>query len=112
MLARRGGGERYAGMAGDGAGSAYLSAQFGYIRDRLKENLCYPAIARQRGWSGMVMVAFTIHPDGLVDNLEIKQSCGFALLDKSALKTVRNACPFPKPPMEARIIIPVHYQLN
>jgi TonB family protein len=50
--------------------------------------------------------------DGLVDNVEIKKSCGIPLLDKSALATVRNASPLPKPPMAIRISIPILYQLN
>ena len=95
-----------------GGRSAYLSAHFSFIRGRLIEHLCYPAIARKRGWSGEVMVAFTIYPDGHVEDIEIKKSCGISLLDKSALKTVHNACPFPNPPIAARIVIPIVYQLN
>jgi protein TonB len=58
------------------------------------------------------MVAFTIYPDGRADNIAIQKSCGISLLDKSAMKTVHNACPFPLPPMAARIVIPIVYQLN
>ena len=58
------------------------------------------------------MVSFTIYPDGRADNIEIQKSCGISLLDKSALKTVYNACPFPNPPMAARIVIPIVYQLH
>ena len=98
-------------LRGDGA-SAYLKSHFNFIRGHLREHLCYPSIARKRGWSGEVMVAFTIYPDGRADNIEIQKSCGISLLDKSALKTVHNACPFPLPPMAARIVIPIVYQLN
>lgn len=96
---------------GDG-GNAYLKAHFNFIRGHLLEHLCYPKIARKRGWAGKVMVSFTIHPDGRADDIEVQKSCGISLLDKSALKTVQNACPFPKPPMAARIVIPILYQLN
>lgn len=98
-------------LRGNG-GSAYLKSHFNFIRGHLREHLCYPSIARKRGWSGEVMVAFTIYPDGRADNIEIQKSCGISLLDKSALKTVHNACPFPLPPMAARIVIPIVYQLN
>lgn len=98
-------------LRGDG-GSAYLKSNLNFIRGRLREHLCYPSIARKRGWSGEVLVSFTIYPDGSVDNIEIHKSCGISLLDKSALKTVQNACPFPNLPMAARIVIPIVYQLN
>lgn len=105
-------GETYPGNTANKGGHLYLNAHLGSIRLRLRQSLCYPSIARQSGWSGKVLIAFTIHTDGLVDQIEIKQSCGIPLLDKSALATVRNACPFPKPPMAVKIIIPILYQLN
>ena len=98
-------------LRGDG-GSAYLKAHFSFIQGHLREHLCYPNLARKRGWSGKVLVSFTIHPDGRADNIAIQKSCGISLLDKSAMKTVHNACPFPFPPMAARIVIPIVYQLN
>jgi len=98
-------------LRGNG-GSAYIKSHFNFIRGHLREHLCYPSIARKRGWSGEVMVAFTIYPDGRADDIEVQKSCGISLLDKSALKTVYNACPFPNPPMAARIVIPIVYQLN
>ncbi len=98
-------------LRGDG-GTAYLGTHFNFIRGHLREHLCYPSIARKRGWSGEVMVSFTIYPDGRADDIAIRKSCGISLLDKSALKTVYNASPFPNPPMAARIVIPIVYQLN
>ena len=109
-LADRGAGNGES-LRGDG-GSAYLKSHFNFIRGHLREHLCYPSIARKRGWSGEVMVAFTIYPDGRADDVAIQKSCGISLLDKSAMKTVHNACPFPLPPMAARIVIPIVYQLN
>lgn len=97
--------------SGDG-GSTYLKSHFNFIRGRLRAHLCYPSIARERGWRGKVMVSFTIYPDGRAENIEVQKSCGISLLDKSALKTVHNASPFPSPPMAARIVVPIVYQLN
>lgn len=107
-----GAGYSYPGNPADSGGDAYFDAHFGFIRRRLRETLCYPSIARQRGWSGKVLVAFTVQPDGLADKIEIKKSCGISLLDKSAMATVRKAFPFPKPPRAVRIVIPILYQLN
>ena len=92
--------------------NAYLDAQFSHIRNRLSEHLCYPIIARKRGWFGKVVVSFIINMDGNADKIEIHESCGISLLDQSVIKTVRNACPFPIPPMTAQIIIPILYNLN
>lgn len=105
-------GETNPGIADSKGENVYLATHFDAIRRRLAESLCYPNIARQRGWSGKVLVAFTVHPNGLVDHIEIKKSCGISLLDKSALATVRNLSPFPKPPMAIRISLPILYQLN
>ncbi len=107
-----GAGETEAENTVNKGGDSYLNAHLGFIRRRLRQSLRYPGIARQSGWSGNVLIAFTIHTDGLAHQIEIKKSCGIPLLDKSALATVRHACPFPKPPMAVRIIIPILYHLN
>lgn len=110
-----------AAPSGDGTGngenrtgdaSGYLASHLATIRQRLAERLCYPGVARQRGWCGKVIVAFTVTPDGRADNIQVQQSSGISLLDKSALKTVQQACPFPCPPMASRIVVPIIYQLN
>lgn len=103
------------GQVGDNpenVGQAYVNRHFTYLRELIRKHLCYPKIARKMGWDGKVLVAFTILKNGHVDDLEIRESCGIKLLDQSALKTVRMACPFPKPPTTAKIIIPIAYNLN
>jgi protein TonB len=40
------------------------------------------------------------------------QSSGFKILDDKAIETIRQAAPFPRPPVEARLMIPVVYHLN
>jgi periplasmic protein TonB len=105
-------GDTHSGKTANNGENAYLSIHFGFIRRRLRQSLCYPRTARQREWAGKVLIAFTIQPNGKADRIEIRKSCGIPLLDKSALFTVRNAGPFPKPPTAVRIIIPILYQLN
>lgn len=105
-------GETYSGKTENNGENAYLNIHFGFIRRRLRQSLCYPRAARQREWAGKVLIAFTIQPNGKAERIEIRKSCGIPLLDKSALSTVRNAGPFPKPPTAVRIIIPILYQLN
>lgn len=68
-----------------------------HIRGKLQTNLAryfsYPAIARQRGWQGHVRVGFRIQPDGKLTNIYIARSSGYRLLDKSALKALRQVEP-------------------
>lgn len=96
----------------ENVGRNYVNIHFSYLRERIQKHLRYPTIARKRGWSGKVLVGFTILENGHVDDLEIKKSCGIKLLDHSAMETVRMACPFPKPPALARIVIPIMYKLD
>lgn len=59
---------------------------------RYRENAhpVYPAIARSRGYEGMVLLAAEVAADGRVENLTIKKSSGYASLDRSALEAVKR----------------------
>ncbi len=50
----------------------------------------YPALARRRGWQGVVILAVTVLADGSPGQLAIHTSCGHDLLDKTALQTVKR----------------------
>ena len=50
----------------------------------------YPAVARLRGYEGIVMLAVEIFIDGTVGNSKIKSSSGYAVLDRTALETVKT----------------------
>lgn len=91
----------------ENVGRNYVNIHFGYPRERIQKHLSYPTTARKMGWSGKVWVGFTILKNGHVDDLEIKKNCGIKLLDNSAMETVRKACPFPEPPVLAKIVIPI-----
>jgi protein TonB len=90
----------------------YLKNHFGYIRDLINGNLRYPYRARRMGWSGALKVEFTVHEDGTVDRIRVIKSSGVNMLDYNAMETVRRSSPFPKPPVSARLIIPVEYVLE
>lgn len=90
----------------------YLKKHFGYIRDLINGNLKYPYRARRMGWSGALKVEFTVHEDGSVDRIRVIKSSGVNMLDYNAMETVRRSSPFPKPPVSARLIIPVEYVLE
>lgn len=101
-----------AGDADAAMKAGYLSSQFVPIRDKILRNLNYPAIARRMGWSGKVMVAFTVCADGSVEKLSVVESSGYPVLDKYALETIRKSCPLPKPPVKTALIMPVVYRLE
>ncbi len=90
----------------------YLRQHFSYIRDCIMAKLGYPDMARRMGWSGQVRVGFVIQEDGCVRNVRVISSSGFELLDRNAVETVRKASPFPRPPAETDIVMPIAYQLN
>jgi protein TonB len=97
----------------NGAGKAkYLKANFAYIKEMINRHIVYPKIARQMGWQGKVKISFIIASDGHAKGITIAQSSGFGALDISAVEAVEKSSPFPRPPAEAQIIIPIFYQLN
>ena len=101
---------------GDGgqelARTKYLSEHFAYIRNKILRNVSYPDPARRKGWQGKVLLSFVITSDGSVRALKVIKSSGFIILDKSAIDTVRDTAPFPKPPGEAQFVIPITYNLE
>ncbi len=103
--------------AGNGAGNSsdqlrkrYLAEQFEYIKNLIEKNIKYPARALRMGWSGKVVVSFTILENGRVSNMKIINSSGHDLLDENILETIKTVEPFPKPPVSASLKIPFNYR--
>ncbi|WP_265822597.1 energy transducer TonB [Geovibrio ferrireducens] len=90
----------------------YKTEHFRYILASIRSNLKYPVIARKNGWEGRVDVSFIIKKSGHIENLTVSSSCGFKALDESALAAVRAAVPYPPPPVEANIIVPLVFGLK
>lgn len=90
----------------------YLKEHFAYIRNIVQQKLSYPKIARRMGWEGKVLISFIVCPDGHAKGITIRESSGIEMLDKNAVLAVQQASPFPKPPIEAQLIIPINYSLN
>ena len=117
-----GGGELGRGAAGaargEGAGNSgeavrgYLSEHFAYIREIIQKNITYPPRARRMGWQGNVIVSFIIRPNGTVADIKIAESSGFEVLDTNVVKTIKCVAPFPKPPVEAEVRMPITYRLG
>ncbi|MDO9288127.1 MAG: energy transducer TonB [Thermodesulfovibrionales bacterium] len=90
----------------------YLKENFSYVREVIQKKISYPRVARQMGWEGKVVVSFIICADGHAKDIKIKEGSGIALLDRNAIETVKKASPFPRPPVEAQLLIPIKYSLN
>lgn len=96
----------------ESARTKYLKEHFSYIRDKVLRNINYPDSARRMGWQGKVLLSFIIAADGSVREFKIIQGSGFPILDKNAVETVKDTAPFPKPPVEAQIVIPIVFRLD
>ncbi len=100
------------GVSGEAMKQSYLKEHFAYIRRLVQQKLSYPKMARKRGWEGKVIVSFVVCIDGHARDITIRESSGIEVLDKNATVAVRDASPFPRPPIEAQMIIPISYTLN
>jgi protein TonB len=76
----------------------------------------YPALARRRGWQGVVILAVTVLADGSPGQLAIHTSSGHDLLDKTALQTVKrwHFLPGTKNNIAApmKVLVPVRFVLQ
>ena len=76
----------------------------------------YPSLARKRGWEGTVILEVDIRNDGMVKDIQVKQSSSYEMLDKEAQKTVRKwhfqpgsrAGKF----VDMKVLVPVHFMLQ
>lgn len=65
------------------------------LRERIEELKRYPPMARMNNWQGKVVLKFVVTADGTVENLQVVQSSGHAVLDEAAMETIRRASPLP-----------------
>lgn len=65
------------------------------IKAQILKHQNYPLIAKKRKQEGKTQVEFQLDPSGRLQNLKIKRSSGFTVLDQSALQAVQKAQPFP-----------------
>jgi len=112
VLAKTGGNENADPSRDLDGKTRYLKENFSYIRDAIKKRINYPKIAQQMGWEGKVVVSFIVCADGYAKDIKIKEGSGVEMLDRNAIETVKKASPFPKPPIEAQLLIPIKYNLN
>lgn len=81
----------------------------------ITRQLNYPAIARHKGWQGVVKLQLLIESDGHISDLQIEKTSGYALLDKAALSSLQLAhVPDAAQWLDGKavsIVVPVEYRL-
>jgi periplasmic protein TonB len=90
----------------------YLKENFSYIRDLIQKKAAYPKLAKQMGLEGKVIVSFIVNSNGHAKDIKLMNSSGIEILDRSSIEAVKDASPFPKPPVEAQLIIPISYKFR
>ncbi len=83
----RSGGPGKSGSPGEGKGEGVSIAVPKY---RENSQPGYPESSRSRGHQGLVLLSAEVHSDGHVGEVRIRKSCGYSLLDRSALDAVRH----------------------
>ncbi|PRX33690.1 protein TonB [Meinhardsimonia xiamenensis] len=86
-----------AGAARGEVGNAAVSNYPGQVFGRLAR-MGKPRVRAQ----GAAIVAFTVGTDGRLTGIALARSSGSAELDRAAIRLVRAAAPFPRPPLGAR----------
>jgi protein TonB len=90
----------------------YVRRNFDYISRRVRSKLVYPAQARRTGLDGIVEVLFTLNTDGSVSGVSVIKSAGAEILDAAAIAAIKSAAPFRAPPVSAKLLIPVVFNLR
>ena len=62
----------------------------GELRTRLSHYLTYPPLARSHGWEGTVLLGLRVEADGQLDKIRLERSSGYAVLDNSALNSLKR----------------------
>ena len=88
-------------------------AHLARIRTMIENALCYPAIAKKLRLEGVVLVSFSLRPDGYVQNIQIVSSSGSSVLDKKAVQTVASLDgEYPHLEKKVDLSLPISFSLN
>ena len=78
------------------------------IEKSAKKN--YPFLAQKRQIEGKVLLRFSINESGNIQSSEILERSGYAILDASALKALKDAAPFPY--LQQEIEVPIEFTVS
>lgn len=73
-----------------------LASLLALLHRAISERKRYPSMARRQSRQGTTTVAFALHPDGGIDQVDVIRSSGFGQLDRAALLAVQEVAPFSK----------------
>ena len=84
------------------------------VLKRIEKHKYYPYIARLNEEEGKVKVSLTIDKTGQLKEVRVLESSGYIHLDRAAIKAVKKASPFPKPPSgrETTISVIINFRLK
>lgn len=103
------------GQAGESIGAPsdqnVLQSYLAGVSRSIQSSLEYPQEAQDNGWIGEPMVSFMILEDGRIEpgSLKLAKSCGYPLLDQSALTAVQKRAPFSPPPRKITVTIAIAF---
>jgi protein TonB len=92
------------------SGNTGLPGGIDLIRASIEKAKKYPALARERGQTGVVVIQFSIDKKGRPENIRVVKSSGFNLLDAEAGNTIIRAAPFPA--VKGSIDVPIVFVLD
>jgi len=85
------------------------------IMELITRKLTYPAIARRKGWQGIVKLELHIEADGSISNLQLDETSGYSVLDQAAIQCLQYASlPGAAHWLQGQtinIVVPVEYRL-
>ena len=68
------------------------------VRFKIERHKTYPKAARAMHTEGRVTIHFIILSDGNVKSVKVLKTSRYEILDQAALRALKDACPFPRPP--------------
>lgn len=92
--------------------SEFVRNNFAHIRALIVANLTFPAIARKMGWTGRIVVMFTLTMEGEAEDIVIVSGSEHEVLNQNVIAAIRRTAPFPKPPTRAKLVLPISYTLK
>jgi protein TonB len=87
------------------------------LHTSLARHFDYPYVARLRGWEGSVLLAFIVQASGNLNDIRIVRSSGFAVLDDSAVDSLKKVQRIPEAVAwlqgrDIEIQLPISYRLK
>jgi len=89
------------GIGADHADMAFTSARdyLELVKNTIQRAKQYPQMARTRQIEGRVSLQFIVGQDGSLKDVRVIGPCPHEILNAAALRAIRDASPFPRPPL-------------